>query len=204
MSKERWAGGHYRTRKQITHCTVQALGDNLDERYFFKNTIHTMVDMGKKIPHFIIAANGQIIQLVDMACAINSNSPVKLLSVNVAFAFGTGGEPPFANANPNVAKENYVLIKENNIYSGHKLGTKAALQSMQKLIKFFTTITKIKYKLAAFDDKIASSEYNKSTIQSLGQLTRGVSGMNFIYYAWTYNFAFDLGGTNILSEGIFS
>lgn len=204
LNRERWGSSHYRARNQITHCTIQTLGDNLDERHFYKNTIHTMLALGRKIPHFIITPNGQIIQLVDMACAINSKSPVSLSSVNVGFAFGTGGQTPFTSKSPNVVKKNCVLIKEKNIYSCHKLGTKAALQSMQKLIKFFMTITKINYKLAAFDDKIASSDYNKSTIQSLGQLTGGIGGMNFIYYAWTYNFAFDLGGKNILNEEIFS
>lgn len=204
INKERLAFSYYRSREQITHLTAYSLGDNLDDKFFYKNTIHTMIDLGKSIPHFIITPNGQIVQLIDMACIINSRSPVNLFSVNVALATGTGGKTSFVNADPAVTKQNCVLIKDENTYSCHKLGTKAALQSMHKLIKFFMTITKIKYKLAAFDNKIKSNDYNKSTIQSLGQLTSGVSGMNFIYYAWTYNLARTSGGKNILNEEIFS
>jgi hypothetical protein len=203
IQKERWGLGYYRTRNQITHVTVQSLGNNLSNNDFLKDTIHTMVSFNKKIPHFVVMENGQIIQLVDASCAIDYNSPVKLFSVNIAFGFGPGHMIPIESTEPTVAKPNCVLIKNDNIYSCHKLGTKAALQSMQKLIKFLTTITKIKYNLAAFDRKMKTNEYNKSTIQSMAQFKGGVSGMNFIYYAWTYNLAFDNGGKNVLSEGIY-
>jgi len=200
--KERWGLGYYRARKQITHAVIQSLGNNLDENNYLKNTIHTMVSFGKKIPHFIVMQNGQIIQLVDAACALSYNTPVKLASINVAFGFGPGKVYPIESTDPTVSKPNHVLIKKDNIYSCHKLGTKAALESMQKLIKFLTTKTKIKYNLAAFDGKMETNEYNKSTIQSLGQFTGSTSGMNFIYYAWTYNFAFDNGGKNVLRGDI--
>lgn len=57
----------------------------------------------------------------------------------------------------------------------------------------------IKYNLAAQDFKLKRREYSKSTIQAHGHF-KGVSGMNFIYYAWTYELAYKNGGENILSK----
>jgi hypothetical protein len=163
-----------------------------------------MIALGKKIPHFIVTHTGQIIQLIDAACALRYNTPVSLASINIAFGSGPGTDFPITSERSDIAKPNCVLIKDDNIYNCHKLGTKAALQSMQKLIKFLMSITKVKYRLAAFDDDIESHDCNKSTIQSLGQLTGGISGMNFIFYAWTYNLALINGGKNILNEEIYS
>jgi len=202
--KERYTASVYRNRNQVSHITVQTLGNNLDDEYYFKNSIHSMIALGKKIPHFIVTHTGQIIQLIDAACALRYDTPVSLASINIAFGFGPGTDFPITSERSDIAKPNCVLIKDDNIYNCHKLGTKAALQSMQKLIKFLMSITKVKYRLAAFDDEIESHDCNKSTIQSLGQLTGGISGMNFIFYAWTYNLALINGGKNILNEEIYS
>jgi len=202
--KERYTASVYRNRNQVSHITVQTLGNNLDDEYYFKNSIHSMIALGKKIPHFIVTRTGQIIQLVDAACALRYDTPVSLASINIAFGFGPGTDFPITSERSDIAKPNCVLIKDDNIYNCHKLGTKAALQSMQRLIKFLMSFTKVKYRLAAFDDDIESHDCNKSTIQSLGQLTGGISGMNFIFYAWTYNLALLNGGKNILNEEIYS
>jgi hypothetical protein len=202
--KERYAASVYRNRNQVSHITVQTLGNNLDDEYYFKNSIHSMIALGKKIPHFIVTRTGQIIQLIDAACALRYNTPVSLASINIAFGFGQGTDFPITSERSDIAKPNCVLIKDDNIYNCHKLGTKAAFQSMQKLIRFLMSFTKVKYRLAAFDDEIESHDCNKSTIQSLGQLTGGISGMNFIFYAWTYNLALINGGKNILNEEIYS
>jgi len=59
--------------------------------------------------------------------------------------------------------------------------------------------TKIKYLLAAQDFKLQRQEISKSNIQAYGHY-KGVSGMNFIYYAWTYGLAYKNNGRNILSK----
>ena len=84
-------------------------------------------------------------------------------------------------------------------YRPHKIGSKAALQSADKLIKFLISKTKIKYNVCAQDFKLLSQDINKSGIQAYGHY-KGVAGMNFIYYAWTYGLAFKNGGKNIPSK----
>jgi hypothetical protein len=202
--KERFAGGVYRNKDQVTHFTVQNLGNNLDDKYFFKSPVHNLVNWQKSIPHFIVAPNGQIIQLADAACVLPSSASTRLFSISAAFGFGQGQLPPISSSDPTLAKPNHVLIQKGDTYNYCHLGTKAALQSMQRLITFFASFTKIKYNLAAFDQTMEREDYNKSNIQSLGQLKGGASGMNFIYYAWTYNFAFNGQGRNILKGEIFS
>ena len=59
--------------------------------------------------------------------------------------------------------------------------------------------TKIKYNVAAQDFKLQRKDINKSGIQAYGHY-KGVAGMNFIYYAWTYGLAYKNGGKNILSK----
>ena len=61
------------------------------------------------------------------------------------------------------------------------------------------THTNIKYNLAAIDGKINANDINKFNIQASGHY-RGVGGMNFIYYAWTFGLAYFNNGRNILLE----
>ncbi len=59
--------------------------------------------------------------------------------------------------------------------------------------------TKIKYNLAAQDFELSADNIHKSNIQAYGHY-KGVAGMNFIYYAWTYGLAYKNNGTEILSH----
>jgi len=200
IGQPRWSLNYYRNKEQITHFTVQTLGPNTDSVQYYKNILHTMYQMNKPIPHFIVAPNGQIIQLVDAAGAVSFNLPNKLITINAAFGEGYGNMK-FKNSNiANIGKPNYVSIREkNNNYRFHKLGTKAALQSMQKLIQFFVHYTNTKYNLAAQDLKLSTFNLNKSNIQAYGHY-KGVGGMNFIYYAWTLGLAYKNNGKNILLQ----
>ena len=172
-----------------------------------------MYDLNKPIPHFVIGVNGQIIQLVDFAAAVENNLPNKKSSVNIAFVEGVG-KIENINGENNTVLNNYILIGDNPVrdilgnpteygksttYRPHKIGSKAALQSADKLIKFLISKTKIKYNVCAQDFKLLGRDINKSGIQAYGHY-KGVAGMNFIYYAWTYGLAFKNDGINFLSN----
>ena len=121
--------------------------------------------------------------------------------INIAFSEGIGTINHISGEN-NVVLDNYILVKTNpteNVYRPHKIGTKAALEAADKLINFLMSKVDIKYNLAAQDFKLGRQDINKSTIQAHGHY-KGVSGMNYIYYAWTYGLAYKNGGKNILSK----
>ena len=61
------------------------------------------------------------------------------------------------------------------------------------------TQTKIKYDLAAQDFELDSEFIGLSGVQAYGHHKKGISGMNFIYYAWTLGLAYKNNGENILS-----
>ena len=191
----------YRPIHQITHFMVHSLNATNDHNRFYKDTLSFLYGKNKPVPHFLISPSGQIIQLVDAAAAINFDLPNKEFSVSAAFVEGPGSIMPIISDNSNVSIKNHILVKNNkdkNIYSPHKIGSKAALQAMQKLIQFFIANTSIKYNLAAQDFKLLAEEINKSSIQAFGHY-KGIGGMNFIYYAWAYGLAYRNNGQNILS-----
>ena len=202
ISNNRYLRSYYRNRKQITYFTVGSLGNNIDKSQYYKSALYVLDSYNKPLPHFIVSPNGQIIQLVDAAAAINNSSITKRSGIIASFGEGPGNLYPIVNTTPTQARPNYVLIRDinsNSAYRYCKLGSKAALQSMQKLITFCITHTNIKYNLAAIDGKIKANDINKFNIQASGHY-RGVGGMNFIYYAWTLGLAYFNNGRNILLE----
>ena len=199
---ERLLNNYYRSKNQISHFTVGTLSNTgLNFKNFYREYFHTMLSLGKPFPHFVVCPNGQIIQLVDAAGIMDYNMPVSKFTIFAAFAEGMTDSSPVLLDNAQLTKNNCVLVKQNNesqYYRYHKLGTKAALQSMQKLIQFFLFNTNLKYDLAAQDRKFLPIDINKSSIQAHGQY-KGIGGMNFIYYAWTLGLAYYNNGKNILS-----
>ena len=193
---------YYRPSSIITKATITSINLKNNPTDFYKSGLELMYDLNKPIPHFVIALDGQIIQLVDYAAAIENNLPNKKSSVNIAFVEGIG-KIGNINGENNTVLDNYILVSPgqtfNNVYRPHKIGSKAALQSADKLIKFLISKTKIKYNVAAQDFKLQRKDINKSGIQAYGHY-KGVAGMNFIYYAWTYGLAYKNGGKNILSK----
>ena len=89
-----------------------------------------------------------------------------------------------------------LLGPKRSTYRPHKIGSKAALQAADKLIKFLISKTRIKYNVAAQDFKLTRENINKSGVQAYGHY-KGVAGMNFIYYAWTYGLAYKNNAKNI-------
>lgn len=204
---------YYRPSSIITKATITSINLKNNPTDFYKSGLELMYDLNKPIPHFVIGVNGQIIQLVDFAAAVENNLLNKKSSVNIAFVEGVG-KIGNINGENNTVLNNYILIGENPVrdilgnpteygksttYRPHKIGSKAALQSADKLIKFLISKTKIKYNVCAQDFKLLSQDINKSGIQAYGHY-KGVAGMNFIYYAWTYGLAFKNGGKNIPSK----
>ena len=160
-----------------------------------------MYNLDKPFPHFLISTDGQIIQLVDMAIATDTGLQNKNTAINISFVDGVGEKFDIIGEN-NVSINNYILVKtkkDENVFRPHKIGSKASLESMQKLILFLTGFFQIKYNLAAQPFELGKSDFNSSTIQAMGHF-KGVAGMNFIYYAWTYGLAYTSGGNNILSR----
>jgi len=220
-SKERYHLGYYRQPHQITHCVLYTCSSsNANQKYFYKNFCHTSLYPKRRYPHFIIAPDGQIVQLVDIAAVTNYtyNSPSQaelpsleqnsppLDEYSITIAFGEGTQIGTMNNNARIdyvgvkklKQEEGALFSENIKY--HKIGTRAALESAHKLIQFLTSITGIKYNLAAQDVNIALRNLNKANIYANGQLSHNIDGMNFIYYAWTYGVAIKNGGKNVLFE----
>ena len=167
-----------------------------------------MHDLNKPLPHFLITPEGQIIQLVDAAAAVETGLPNKKSSITIAFTEGIGTIGDINGLNNSVL-DNYILVSANpknllgpgkNTYRPHKIGSKAALQAADKLIKFLISKTKIKYNIAAQDGKLHRQDIYKSGVQAYGHY-KGIAGMNFIYYAWTYGLAYKNNAKNILSKG---
>jgi hypothetical protein len=192
---------YYRPSSLITKATVTTINLKSNPTDFYKNGLELLYDLNKPIPHFVISQTGQIIQLVDAAAMVENNLPNKKSSINIAFVEGIGTIDNIDGEN-NTVLDNYILVStdpENNVYRPHRIGSKAALQSADKLIKFLTSKTNIKYNVATQDFKLDRQDINKSGIQAYGHY-KGVAGMNFIYYAWTYGLAYKNGGKNILSR----
>lgn len=192
--------GYYRPRDSIFKVTIGSLDLKSDSENFHKTSLDLMYNLNKPVPHFLIQPNGQIIQLVDVTAVIKNNLNNASTSVNISFTDGIGTAEPFVGQN-NSALNNYILVNTDpkaSIYRPHKIGTKAALQSAHELIKFLISQTRIKYNLAAQDFHLLTDNINNSGIQAYGHY-KGVSGMNFIYYAWTLGLAYRNGGKNIPS-----
>ena len=204
VSNKRYLQNYYRNPSQILDFLVGTLGNNDNKQLFYKDTLEVVYSLQKPMPHFIVSPNGQVIQLIDAAAVIESGFPTTTTGIIACFGEGPGHLYPIIEGTTLLGKPNHILAvgsKNFNswIYRYHKLGTKAALQSMQKLIEFFIPKTKIEYNLAAIDGKLLPNHVNKSNIQAAGQY-KGVSGMNFIYYAWTLGLAYFNNGRNILLE----
>ena len=197
-----YKNGYYKPNQFITKVTMSSLGLQEQSNDKFKNNLNLMVNIGKPLPHFLIEPDGQVIQLIDAAIMVNTGLPNENSSINISFVEGIGTIKPISGEN-NAVINNYILVNPgtqfNNMYRPHKIGSKAALQAADKLIKFLISKTKIKYNVAAQDFKLKRAEINKSGIQAYGHY-KGVSGMNFIYYAWTYGLAFKNDGINLLSN----
>tara|TARA_Y100000114_G_scaffold155865_1_gene181183 strand:- start:975 stop:3374 length:2400 start_codon:yes stop_codon:yes gene_type:complete len=194
--------GYYRPSEFITKVTFTTLdlkdGSELEN---FKLNLDLMYDLNKPVPHFLITQTGQIIQLVDVAAVVNNNLANKNTSVNISFTEGIGNIN-ILEGQKNSVIDNYILVNtdpETSVYRPHKIGSKASLQAADRLVKYLTSITNLKYNVAAQDFKLKRSDINKTGIQAYGHY-KGISGMNFIYYAWTYGLAYNNGGRNILSK----
>lgn len=202
LYNERYKLGYYKSNDFITKISITSLGLKEESNETYKSGLNFMYDLGRPMPHFLITPKGQVIQLVDAAITVNNGLPSRSFSINIAFADGIGEIKPFSGEN-NTVIDNYILVKTDpsvNLYRPHKIGSKAALEAAHRLIQFLSTKTKIKYFLAAQDFKLNRAEMGRSNIQAYGHY-RGISGMNFIYYAWTYGLAYRNNGKNILSKG---
>jgi hypothetical protein len=201
ISNRNYGNGYYRPRDLITKVTISTLNLKSETSKFYKNGLKLLFELNKPMPHFLITPEGQIIQLVDVAAAVNNGLSNQISSINIAFVEGIGTIEN-VSGEKNTVLNNYILVSSDptsNIYRPHKIGSKAALQAADKLIAFLSTKTNIKYNLAAQDFKLRPQDVNKSSIQAYGHY-KGISGMNFVYYAWTYGLAYKNGGKNILSK----
>ena len=201
ISNKNYRKSFYRPQELISKITLSSMNLGNESSSFYKRNLKLIYDLGSPMPHFLITPEGQIIQLVDISCAVENKLSSKKSSINIAFSEGIGTINHISGEN-NVVLDNYILVKTNpaeNVYRPHKIGTKAALEAADKLINFLMSKVGIKYNLAAQDFKLGKQDINKSTIQAHGHY-KGVSGMNYIYYAWTYGLAYKNGGKNILSK----
>ena len=226
VEKERSRFSYYRSKSKIKHFVIHSINAGLTPGKFYKNLLRFLSDTNRPFPHFLVATDGQIIQLVDAAAITNNFLPNKESSISAAFIENNSSLPPLNSQIVEVSMKNYILIKQSasttppgasvllnapggvgqvetlteepNIYRPHRIGTKAALQAMQSLVQFFIENTNMEYNLAAQDFKLLNEEINKSNIQASGHY-KGIGGMNFIYYAWTYGLAYKNNGRNILS-----
>ena len=193
---------YYRAKKDIRKITVTTLNLKRKGSNFYKNDLKLLYDLNKPMPHFLVTPSGQIIQLVDAAAVVDNELDNKKSSIVIAFAEEIGNIGSISGENNNVL-DNYILVNPdktfNNVYRPHKIGTKASLEAAHKLIQFLMTQTDIKYDLAAQDFEFDAKDISRSSIQAYGHY-KGIAGMNFIYYAWTYELAYKNGGTNILSK----
>ena len=190
---------YYRPKQLITKVTITTLNLKNDSSGFYKNNLKLMYNLNKPLPHFLITPEGQIIQLVDAAAVVETGLANKRSSITIAFTEGIGTIGNI-NGENNTVLDNYILVSPsvtfNNVYRPHKIGSKAALQAADKLIKFLISKTRIKYNVAAQDFKLTRENINKSGVQAYGHY-KGVAGMNFIYYAWTYGLAYKNNAKNI-------
>ena len=193
--------GYYRPRNNISKIICSSINLKNDSDKYYKNSLNVLNSFNKPFPHFIISTDGQILQLVDIAAAINSNIKSAKTNINICFAEGVGNKLYVTGEN-NVSLNNYILVKtekKENAFRPHKIASKASLQAMSELVLFLTNFFNIEYKLAAQPFELLEKEINKSTVQAMGHY-KGVSGMDFIYYAWTYGLAYKSGGKNVLSQ----
>ena len=214
IGQQNWEKYWYRDGEAITKVVITTLNLKNDSSNFYKNNLKFMYNLNKPLPHFLITPEGQIIQLVDAAAAVKTGLPSEKISITIAFAEGIGTIENI-NGKNNTVLDNYILVgtnpkdilgnaseySENRTYRPHKIGSKAALQAADKLIKFLISKTKIRYNVAAQDFKLKDENRYKSGVQAYGHY-KGVAGMNFIYYAWTYGLAYKNGGKNILSKEV--
>ena len=144
-----WGDSMIRSSKGITHFIIHSLNGVNDHLRYYKDTLRFMQHTGKTKPHFLVSPTGQIIQLVDVGRPSGFfDIPSRKFSVNAAFVEGVGDKGFLRSDDNNVAIRGHVLIKnkkDENVYRPHKIGTSAALESMQKLILFF--IQNNKYKI---------------------------------------------------------
>ena len=193
--------GYFRPRNYISKIVCSSVDLTRDNNKYYKNSLNMMYNLNKPMPHFLISSDGQVIQLVDIAIATKSGMQNENNAINISFVEGVGEKFDIIGEN-NVSINNYILVKTNkneNVFRPHKIGSKASLEAMQKLILFLTNFFQIKYNIAAQPFKLSQADFNSSTIQATGHF-KGVAGMNFIYYAWTYGLAYISNGANILSR----
>jgi len=198
--KGKYNSGYYRPRDFINKVTIGSIDLKTNPDNFYKTSLDLMYNLNKPMPHFLIQPSGQIIQLVDASAAVNNNLLNKETSINISFVEGIGNINYVVGEN-NTVLNNYILVNadpKKNTYRPHKIGTKASLESAHKLIQFLMTQTKIKYDLAAQDFELGDEFIGLSGVQAYGH-HKGISGMNFIYYAWTLGLAYKNNGENILS-----
>lgn len=127
ISNKNYRESFYRPQELISKITLSSINLGNESSNFYKRNLKLVYDLGNPMPHFLITPEGQIIQLVDISCAVENNLGNKRSSINIAFSEGIGTINHISGEN-NVVLDNYILINPgetfNNVYRPHKIGTK--------------------------------------------------------------------------------